>query len=518
MRAFTSKASKLFLLLAVVAALLIGVAACNRNGDDPGETGTGPGVGTNGTGVTPGDDPGAPELPPADLGVIHPAMDLGQRTITFVVHWGPGGFSGIFSEEPDPETAADYELARMMYDNVRRVERMFNVNFDWINTVDYGSHNELLVMSHLAGNAPGDIVLVPGSQSWAMVEGGMLHDLAQLTLPNSQFDLLTNNHYTVRRFTRDNGARIYGFHQAERLPDSWTLGVNLDMVDQLGLANPVDLYEAGQWTWDAMASLMAAATNPHERTFGASGWAYQWFDGFMASNNAPRVTADLRYGLGEPNALVALEAFTAMFANRWYQYNDFNPDMPPVSWDWTWHSHVFREGQSLFFPVQTWLISGNTGAEGIPFDFAMVPFPLGPNNGGTGFTWKSGSIASIAIPVHVENPEHVLMVIEEAFAWPGEDLWLWYEAGAGWPRTHLPRERDVVVAQRAAAEGRMEDIGLDIGVGGFIFQFANDVGFNGTMTIAEVVEIHHGPSQALINERLGVAHYVPTAPGYDGDE
>jgi hypothetical protein len=418
---------KVLLLLAVLAMLFV-VAACRGGGNDPAPTAppaptaTPPVANNNDTGTTPD----TPVLPDVEHGFLHPAVDLGGRVIRMAVWWEHDGITGAANPEPpDPETDNDYELNILRWENARRVERLFNVRFEAVNTVDYVAHNDSFQMHHLAGDYFAEVVMLNGQHMAAAVNGGMVRDLSTLSMPGVNFDLHNNQTY-IRPWVQI-GSSIWQFGNTETQVDGWSLGVNLDLIRSLGLQNPVDLLNAGQWNWDNFRQILSSATNPHAGTFGISGWSSMITEGLLASNEAPSVTADNNFGLGEPAAIAALEFNEEIFANRWYYYYTGDSGNHPVSWNWDWGRAVnsYHDGVSVFFPHQTWQIQNNHPA----FEYAIVNWPPGPNNR-NGYSWSGGMPQSWFIPYHVPNPEEILMIIEELYAWMGDETWMLHEAGA----------------------------------------------------------------------------------------
>ncbi|MCL1877464.1 MAG: hypothetical protein FWF80_01260, partial [Defluviitaleaceae bacterium] len=103
-----------------------------------------------------------PDDPPEDVvlgGRLHEPRDFGGRTLLVGAWWDEAIVSLAWGEEPDRATAANYYVARRIWDNARRVEEVFNVNFD-IRIVSYDDFLPTLTASVMAGEPFADIVML----------------------------------------------------------------------------------------------------------------------------------------------------------------------------------------------------------------------------------------------------------------------------------------------------------------------------------------------------------------------
>ncbi|MCL1986598.1 MAG: extracellular solute-binding protein, partial [Firmicutes bacterium] len=433
----------------------------------------------------------APASPVGHQG-IHEPRDLGGRVIR-VSGWFGELIPGVFSAEPDPATEDNYFLARLIWDNARRVEEQFNVTFVETN-IPYDDTVSVLTTAVMAGSPDSDLQLLNGHMIMAGIMGNLIQPLDTLNLPGSDTF----------------GASIYAQPMTNTMGHTWSfainepanhgvgLGVNLNIINAIGAQNPVDLYNAGQWNWENFLDIMRTATqdttgNQILDQFGIAGVPGDIAIHLVAANDGRMVDDDLNYGFDHPNTIEALEFVETIFTERLWQYDE-GTDLS----DWGHNFNIFREGRAAFWPAIDWQLSEET----LAFDWTIVPFPLGPSNT-TGSTWSSGWEQSWTIPVGVENPEDVLMIVEELFAWSGEEPELLTEGQLGWYRTIFNSEEDVQRAINSINGTMVTDLGHNISeyvwiMGGFIDAF-----WNGTAGVAEVVEANRGPQQEMLDIALG---------------
>jgi len=493
---------KASLFIVVVLVLVLVLAACNRDSDNNNVT---PTPQPGGTDVAPPPPPAPIDVPTgaddAYLGVVddgpvraglHEPKDLGGRTILVGSWWdGTIPFSLYGWDEPDPATSDNYFLHRMMWDNAQRVYSEFNFNLQEV-IIDYGYVLETLTASVMAGDAFADIVLLSGSMQLMAITGDLIQSLDDINLPNS--DVLGPQIYG-RVFTEAFGNR-WSFWDNRPESNGQFLGVNLDIINAIGAPNPVDLFNQGRWTWDAMLEIMRMAT----RDTTGDGTIDQWgiaaqpdnitFN-LIAANDGIMVDDNLQYAFDHPNTIAALELTEIIFRESLWQYD---PVQGMDTGDWGRNFWAFQEGNAALFVAATWAMNDGD----LPFEFAAVPFPLGPNST-SGNVRMAGWDQALTFPHGSSwNAADILMVVEEFWAWAGDEPELMFEDGLGWPRTIFLTEDDV---QRVIYVGRhaARDIGMVVPeyswvLGAFIEYFATQ-----EMTVLPAVESRRGPQQELLD-------------------
>jgi len=420
------KKSKLLFVVALLVFALAFVTACRSEEAEETQAGvTPPTAGANG------------EEEESPLGGIHQPRDLGGRTITVSAWWdNPLQHSAMGWDEPDPATAGNYFVSRMQWENAQRVYREFNINVV-ANNVDFGYVMEMLTAGVMAGSPHTDIQMVSGGWVLPVVLNELIMPINEVNLPGS--DLLG-----PRIFTRGIGemlGNVYTFTCAEPNVSGFGMGINLDIINAIGVPNPVTLWENGQWTWDALLNIMRTATADTTGDgiidrWGIAGQPGDLFFHFIAGNDGMLVCDDFNYALDHPNTVQAIEFMETIFRERLWQYDPVQ-GRDVGAWDRNFHS--WQDGQAATWAAVTWgMNDGN-----LPFEFAFVPFPTGPANE-SGNTWGGGFHQGWGFPFGSDwDPAELLMVVEEFFTWFDDDLSLPRDAVLGWPRGVFLTEEDV---------------------------------------------------------------------------
>ena len=215
----------------------------------------------------------------------------------------------------------------------------------------------------LAGGNPPDLGWIFERNAPEFIEAGVLTDLAQ-TLEEAEdygYDDLTDA--ATELWREDDGLYAYPFSTSP-----FSMFYNADMFEEAGLETPTELYEAGEWTWDAVresgAQVVAEGAAPHG--FVVRDFEFQLWDnlatlwrGFGAEEWSSDGT---QCGMAAPEMV---EAFT--FFHEAVFEDEAHPG-PGQSAD-------FFVGDSAMTVTQ---ISRAADLEDEQFNWGVVPLPEGP--------------------------------------------------------------------------------------------------------------------------------------------
>jgi len=478
---------KKFIISIGVAALAFGLAACGQ--DAPIAPPPPPATVSD---DTADDTPAETDAPAVTNGVQRGHVrDLEGRTIYFTAWWDLLGMYSA-SPEPSPETASNIVHAMIAYDNMRRVEQDYNV-YIANRTVPFDDVMPMLTSSVMAGDPFTDVLLLNGAMTLTAIVNNLILPASAYTTPDADLFGARN---IFRPFAEWDG-EVWSFNSSSYYPDAVSMGVNLDIINAIGAENPVDLLNRGEWTWHNFREIMLLATRDTTGDgvvdqFGISGQPGDILTHLIASNDGPMVNiSDLTYAFDHPNTMAALEfMYDIVVTDRTWFY-DVNAEV----WDWGRNFWSFQEGRSAFFLSAVWaLVDG----DGVPFEFAIVPFPVGPDNS-QGYTNMSGFGQALTIPVGVPNPRDVYHVHEQMESWARDDWTMRDEGMVEWVRSAMLTEEDVWRQLRDANNTRRFDIGMSIAQyywvsGDFVGNF-----IDGTMTVSQAVEHFRQPQQDLID-------------------
>ncbi len=403
-----SKSKKILALLLAIT-LVVTLAACGdkkatKTNADP----------TKGAEQT-SDKPEATDLPdatPTEAPDPYAAFDMGGRTIKVGIWWDYYYTSEHTDINEDPKLD-NAETAQMKLDNVRRIEEKYNCKIQYVNLTWNGVINSINT-SIPAGTPECDVYLCNLQFGIPAALNGLCTDLSQVALENN--DLFGNQSVVVPLKT-DAFDGTY-FFKLKELPISGTfLEYNATMIKDLGLEDPQELYNKGEWTWEKFAELAKAGNQDTDGDgdidiYGYGGPWTEMITGLVI-NNGGVIAGGPTQSLDSKPVIEVLE-----FMDRIYNVDKSARPWNTESWDdnlLAWSS-----GKVMFWNGQAWLnrqeieTAIKNGTE-LPFEFHVVPYPAGPSGDGKVYSPAGGE--HYMIPVGVEEPGQVLQVMEEYFNW-----------------------------------------------------------------------------------------------------
>lgn len=417
----------------------------------------------------------------------YPAFDMDGRTIKIAVFYDMYYDSNDTVPEDNPGVTS-IEHAQKQLDNVRRVEQKYNVKIEYV-TLSGDALKDSMNTSVVAGTPDYDVYLTQMEFGLPLAMNGYLEDLSDITAAyhdvNNERKVITpldvvgtNNFFSV---TSKNYASNYMVY-------------NADMLTQLGLEDPNELWEKGEWTWDKFEELCIAATQDTDNdgvtdVYGYGGDVTYGLKEFLASNNAVLVKDDGTEGLTSNESLETFQFLSKL-------YNDDNAARP-VTDDWNDNLYAWASGKVAFAPSPLWVIQT---AGDINFNYRIVQWPVGPSGDGT----QAGQAFADywAIPKGVEEPEKVYQILEEFFGGatindPEQDIHVAYE----WIEACFTDESDLETCFAIGDMGN-GDIWAIIDTDYIISSVFGSICTAKTMTPAQAIESHKQLFQDEIDKFL----------------
>jgi len=490
---------KASLIIAILATALLFFAACANNDDngngeeptpDPAPVTQDPVADTD-TDSDPAPEPEIEPEPSAPTGNIHPVSDFGGRTMMFSGHLP---FSGVWGE-PDPATAGNYLYERLQWDNAQRLQRDFNFTIENL-VIEYSDVLPLLTTTTMAGDAMADIVNASATVWLPAGFNGFIHPIDTLNVPNS--DILGAQTFGHMRGWGLGHYWIVGSNEPNH--DGLTLGINQDIIAAIGAPNPIELYETGQWTWDALLDIMRLATRDTTGDGVLDQWGIAGQPGdivvnfFVGSNDGVLVSDDFQYAFDHPNTIEALEFADTIFRENLWQFDP--AEGPHGGWGVNFWAH--NQGRAAFFVSHTWNLSGGD----LPFAFNVVPFPLGPSNT-SGNTWLGNDRHGQAFATASSwAPEDLLVIVDELWSWAHDEPEMLIDYGLAWSRGVFHYEADVQ-RQISANRTRNVDYGMIVPEYFWVFgTFVNHMIYQ-DMTVMQMIEAYRAPQQERLDHFFG---------------
>jgi len=387
-----------FLLLA----LMLVVTACGKGGN-----------------VSPTSTPAGDDAPPATeepaVEETPQTIDLEGRTIRIAAWW---------DEKPKGETAG--EIARL--EKMEELEKAYNFTFEFIN-IPFEEYMDKFTTTVLAGEPFADVVIMEYKRAIVPVKQGQVLAIEEFTSPGNDI----NNEQKLVTKLPPLGGGEYAFGT----PGVSVVGLhyNRDLFKRLGLQDPQELYNNGEWTWDKFLELAKEATRDTDNdgkidSFGYSGWPADMARHFAAANGVafvdPNTLADTA---GDPRMIETLE-----FVNRVVNVENVIKVKTGNKMDWN-ETNTFKDGDVAMSIQYDWNIGDLT------FEVGVVPIPKGPQSDGQ-HTYANTALNGWFIPKGVKDPQIVYQIFEEMRDVPPTEEYV----GQDWLESRYKTEADIQMA------------------------------------------------------------------------
>jgi len=186
----------------------------------------------------------------------------------------------------------------------------------------------------------------------------------------------------------------------------WWININKDAFAEAGLADPVQLYRAGGWTWDAMLDSARKLTRRDAQgrterwgmwTFPGDAGVYPWlwaFGGDLLDRDGSRAA------IGEPASISGISHMRDLMYEEQILAFPHWMGIPAIAADW---ESTITQGR---FGMQPWWMSliGTYNELNVAWRYDQVPFPAGPASAQT----VPGHVHTIAMWDGSKHPDEGL--------------------------------------------------------------------------------------------------------------
>lgn len=402
-----------------------------------------------------------------------PAPKSGEKRIINIGTWWVQYYDSSHSALEDDPTYSGTLAAQLKFDNVKKIEDKYNVEFYWKN-LTYEGTKESLNVSTLAGTPDCDIYLVELSFGIPAALNGLATDLKTVLPADS--DLFTDQNVATYLDLGDGKAHLLKrVEAASTIEATYPLAFNLQMLQDYNLEDPRALYERGEWTWDKFIEYCKVLTDDTDGDgsidqYGYCGFHQETFEQLLMSNGAS-VAATITEELSSAPTGEVLQMIYDMYNVHkiCYPYDTTDSASDTMRFK-------YRDGDIGFWPGAAWIAAQNadydyTGEQGVTleFDTVFVQWPVGPSGSQDTNGGKVSAGEYYIIPSGVEEPELVYNVLY--------DMWNWYDGDAS------IRDDEETLYWWYAVTGKDEtlqnenfDIMFDVG-SREIFELWNNLGF-----------------------------------------
>lgn len=384
----------------------------NQDNTNPTDTPSTPSDDTN-----PGGEQNNPSNPSSSVSLnddTSVAPSETTRTIsvgTWFTHYYDSTHHDIY-ENPE---VANPETAQMMLDNIRRIEDKYNVKIEFVNLTWDGTI-ESINNSIMAGSPDCDIYETDLQFGIPAALNGYAMALEDFVPADD--DIFTDQ-IVFKYLTIEGIDKTYLFNGNAVNCGGFPLAFNMDMLDEVGLENPQDLYDRGEWTWDKFREYCRILTGDTDGDNNIDRWGFtSWFtdtlENLLMSNGA-HIAGGKTESLSSP---ATVECFDFMY--QLYQVDKTAKPWDPDNWDI--NVSCYTDGTVGFWGTAAWVQNNYGLSSATGFEIGIVPWPVGPSGNAETNNMVTTSGNWYIIPVGVERPELVYQVMKEYTNWYDGDL------------------------------------------------------------------------------------------------
>jgi ABC-type glycerol-3-phosphate transport system substrate-binding protein len=313
------------------------------------------------------------------------------------------------SEMDPPDPAGDqYERDLLRYNALKAAEQKYNIEITF-DSMDMQTTTQSLSNSAMASTPDYDYYFSDLQVAIPAALAGYLRRLEDFIPADDDLWNAQKVFYPVHISGQPDGD-TYMFMPQSIQHGAFALGYNKTLLRNKGLADPLELWNAGKWDWAAFRQQLIEMTNitgdRRTNVYGL-GVYWNWFLDGMLMSNAAGIARSATEELSSSKTIEVLD-----FINTIY-----NIDKTGQPWQNSWNdNNLFRRGNLAFFVARDWIFQDGITST-TEYQFGIVPFPVGPS--GNKETNKSNSLTGNAFvfPKNVKDPELVYHALFDTVNW-----------------------------------------------------------------------------------------------------
>lgn len=255
---------------------------------------------------------------------------------------------------------------------------------------NWNDRNFKLLTDVASGNSK-DIQLMTFEEYPVNISKGLMQPLDDLLDVNAEvFSPATTSHFAY-------AGKHYAVASQKTGVEPIGIFYNVTMFENNGLTTPAEYYANGEWTFETFEEVAMELTQDTDGDGVNDQYGYMsWMDDLPAIANGGEFvryqddgTVELAWK--DPKTIAGMQMVTDMFNTKNYATVDFNN---------MWYE-MFKEGR-LAMGGERHMFMRNLTNDGVKFEFAWAPYPIGPDNTDGKLP---ATVSGYGIPVGAKNPE-----------------------------------------------------------------------------------------------------------------
>lgn len=263
-----------------------------------------------------------------------------------------------------------------------------------------------IIQSSVSGDHLSDIYWVTSDWVQQLAEGDAIVDITQYLGTHG-----ANIDQSFLEVGSYQGGK-YGF-EVGKVQISHGLYYNADLVDNLGVDNPTELYLAGEWNWTKFETwateVQTQLSAQGDDMFALGGMLSDYAMNMIPLNGGSLINAQTgRIAFSQVPALDTYDYLNNLYNKGLFE---LNPQYDAGSPEW-------MAGKVAVYPGSLWFINADNRWGGLPFELGFVPYPVADDFTGDYVSAVSGvALMTVASGMSAEREELVFQVWNELQLW-----------------------------------------------------------------------------------------------------
>ncbi len=296
----------------------------------------------------------------------------------------------------------------------REVELALNVEINYVNysaSAAWGpSRVNAIIQSSVSGDHLADIYWV--TSDW-------LQQLAENEAIVSVDSYMGTHGTNIDESYREVGAyqeNLYGF-EAGKVQINYGLYYNADLIESLGVANPTELYLAGEWNWTKFevwaTEVQTMLSGQGDDKFALGGVLSAYATNMIPLNGGSLISAKTgRVAFAQNPALAAYDYLGNLYSKGLFEPN---PQYDSGSPEW-------QTGKIAMHPGSLWFVTAENRWGTLPFEIGFVPYPVADDYTDDYVSPVYGvAVMTVASGMSAEREELVFQVWNELQLWKTDE-------------------------------------------------------------------------------------------------
>lgn len=290
------------------------------------------------------------------------------------------------------------------------VEAQYNVYITYKNypsSAAWGPNRvSSIIQASVAGEPMSDIYWVTSDWIQELVAGNALADISQYL--NTTGSNIPDAYHDIGEYQDG----IYGFESYSPTIDGG-LYYNADLISSLGVANPTDLYLAGNWNWTTFeqwtTQVQTALDGQVDEMYALGGMLSYYAEAMTTLNGGSLINKQTgRISFAQAPAYETYDFLNTLYSKGLFEQSpQYDAGSP-----------LWQSGKVAMHPGSLWFVTSDARWGGLTFELGFVPYPVGDSYTDEYVSPISGvAVMTVASGMDAEKEALVFEVWNELQLW-----------------------------------------------------------------------------------------------------